>query len=195
MTGQIEIGRLLRSSTTSFVVGCRINQLDLPSFGALVRAPLAAGYQVYGLIHDIVIADDGLVRQIVTADNVSPEVISDNRERRIVPVEISVLTIGYELQGRIHHSLPPRPPTSLDLIYLCDAEDLRRFASAGALGYVRLILGASDLPTADLLAAHVRQMDSAQEDSEGWRQDLLRELIAQLNDDYSRLTTILAALR
>ena len=33
----------------------------------------------------------GLVRQLVTADNVSEEVMRDNRERRIVPVEMSVL--------------------------------------------------------------------------------------------------------
>ena len=37
---EIEIGRLLRSGTAGFVVGCRVNQLDAPSFGALVRVPL-----------------------------------------------------------------------------------------------------------------------------------------------------------
>ena len=120
MPGQIEIGRLLRSSTAGFVVGCRVSQLDVPSFGALVRAPLGDDYQVYGLIHDIQVGDDGLVRQIVTAENVSPEVILDNRERRIVPVEVSVVTLGYERLGSIYHQLPPRPPVSLDLIYLCD---------------------------------------------------------------------------
>jgi len=65
-----------------------------------VRAPLGTGYQVYGLIHDIHIDDDGLVRQLVTAENVSEEVMRDNRERRIVPVELSVLTVGYEQDGR-----------------------------------------------------------------------------------------------
>jgi len=46
----IEIGRLLRSGTTGFVVGCRVNQLGAPSLGALVRVPLEEGYQVYGLM-------------------------------------------------------------------------------------------------------------------------------------------------
>jgi hypothetical protein len=49
---------------------------------------------VYGLIYDIHIDDDGLVRQLVTADNVSEEVLRDNRERRIVPVEMSVMAVG-----------------------------------------------------------------------------------------------------
>ena len=46
-----------------------------PAFGALIRAPLSDEYQVYGLIYDIRIDDDGLVRQLVTSDNVSEEVM------------------------------------------------------------------------------------------------------------------------
>ena len=60
----IEIGRLLRASTTGFIFGCRVTQLNVPSFGALVRVPLPDGYQIYGLIYDIHIDDDGLVRQL-----------------------------------------------------------------------------------------------------------------------------------
>ena len=127
----IEIGRLLRAGTTGFIAGCRVSQLDSPAFGALVRAPLGAGYQVYGLIYDIHIDDDGLVRQLVTAGNVSAEVMHDNRERRIVPVEMSILVVGYEQDGKISHLLPPRPPLSLDVIYLCPDVDVVKFTSAG----------------------------------------------------------------
>ena len=63
---QIEIGRLLRAGTTGFIAGCRVSQFTVPAFGELVRAPLGDSYQVYGLIHDIHIDDDGLVRQLVT---------------------------------------------------------------------------------------------------------------------------------
>ncbi|HET7143765.1 MAG TPA: hypothetical protein VFI68_07085, partial [Anaerolineales bacterium] len=140
MTQQIEIGRLLRAGTAGFVAGCRVNQLDGPAFGALIRAPLSDNYQVYGLIHDIHIDDDGLVRQLVTADKVSAEVMKDSRERRIVPVEMSVLAVGYEQAGKVYHLLPPRPPLSLDVIYLCDEKDIVRFTSAGKFGYFRHIL-------------------------------------------------------
>ena len=96
----IEIGRLLRAGTTGFTAGCSVTQFEAPAFGALVRAPLGEQYQVYGLIYDIHIDDDGLVRQLVTAENVSAEVMRDNRERRIVPVEMSVLSVGYEQDGK-----------------------------------------------------------------------------------------------
>ena len=108
---QIEIGRLLRAGTTGFIVGCRAAQIDAPSFGALVRVRLDGDYQVYGLIYDIHIDDDGLVRQLVTAEEVQDLVIADNRVNRNVPLELSVLVVGYRLDGKISHLLPPRPPT------------------------------------------------------------------------------------
>ena len=72
---QIEIGRLLRAGTTGFTAGCRVSQFTVPTFGELVRAPLGDSYQVYGLIYDIHIDDDGLVRQLVTSENISDEVL------------------------------------------------------------------------------------------------------------------------
>jgi len=193
MMTTIEIGRLLRAGTTGFIAGCRVNQVDAPAFGAMVRAPLGEGYQVYGLIHDIHIDDDGLVRQLVTADNVSAEVMRDNRERRIVPVEMSVLTVGYEQDGKIHHLLPPRPPLSLDVIYLCDDKDLARFTSTGHFGYFRHILRAQDAPIGEVLAAHIQQASAAQKDK-GWKENATQELITLLRDDYSTLMSVLGAL-
>lgn len=193
MTQPIEIGRLLRAGTTGFIAGCRVSQLTAPSFAALVRAPLGDGYQVYGLIHDIHIDDDGLVRQLVTADNVSEEVLRDNRERRIVPVEMSVISVGYEQDGRIFHLLPPHPPLSLDVIYACEAEEVRRFVTAGRFGYFRHILRAADLPVGELLAAHLKQVQGMTQDTK-WTESATQELISLLRDDYPTLMSVLGAL-
>jgi hypothetical protein len=192
---QIEIGRLLRAGTTGFIAGCRVSQLTVPAFGALVRAPLEDGYQVYGLIHDIHIDDDGLVRQLVTADNVSDEVMRDNRERRIVPVEMSVLAVGYEQDSKIYHLLPPRPPLSLDIIYLCDEKELAKFTSAGRFGYFRHILRATDVPIGEVLAAHLLQAEKAHgKNSAVWKENAVKELITLLRDDYPTLMSVLGAL-
>ncbi|MCS7011486.1 MAG: hypothetical protein N2049_01005 [Anaerolineales bacterium] len=192
MTG-IRIGHLLRSGVTGFVVGCPVSQLEAPALGALVRAPLLDGYAVYGLITDIHIEDDGLVRQLVTADNIPPEVMQDNRERRIVPVEMSVLTVGYEQDGRMYHLLPPRPPLSLDVIYLCSDVELRRFVTSGRFGYFRHILRAEDIPIGEVLAAHVLQVKQKLK-NEVWIEEATRELITLLRDDYPRLMAVLGAL-
>src|SRR5689334_20037189 len=192
MPSSIEIGRLLRAGTTGFIAGCAVSQFETPAFGGLVRAPLGNGYQVYGLIHDIRIDDDGLVRQLVTAENISAEVMQDNRIRRIVPVEMSVLCVGYEQDGKIQHLLPPRPPLSLDVIYLCDATELARFTSAGRFGYFRHILRAMDAPVCEVLAAHIQQAGATQ--TAPWKEAAVQELITLLRDDYSTLMSVLDAL-
>jgi hypothetical protein len=194
----IEIGRLLSAGNSEFTVGCSVSQLSVPAFGSLVRVtPNAAEeYHVFGLIHDIHIDDDGLVRQLVTTDQVDAAVIADNRINRNVPVEISVLAVGYRQGERIYHLLPPRPPLSLDVIYLCDPDELRRFTAAGRFGYFRHVLRAVDLPVGELLAAHLQRARAAHEaaNNPDWASAATRELITLLRDDYPTLMSVLGAL-
>jgi hypothetical protein len=196
MTKQIEIGRLLRAGISGFVFGCRVSQVDAPSFGALVRVPLEHDYQIYGLIHDIHIDDDGLVQQLVTAENIDASIIADNRLNRNVPLEISVLAVGYRQDGRIYHMLPPRPPLSLDIIYLCEPEELCQFTATGSFGYLRHVLRASDLAVDELLAAHLLQARQAhsQAGNPNWSGQATQELITLLRDDYPTLMNLLNAL-
>jgi len=193
MTISIKIGHLLRAGTTGFVAGCSVSQMETPAFGTLVRVPLDKDYSVYGLIHDIHIEDDGLVRQLVTTGNISAEVMHDNRERRIVPVEMSVLAVGYELEGKISHLLPPRPPLSLDEIFLCTDAELVKFTGAGKFGYFRHVLQAKDIPIGELLAAHILQVKQKTKD-EKWVERATQELITLLRDDYPTLMSVLGAL-
>jgi hypothetical protein len=195
----IAIGRLLSASTATCVVGCRVDQAGAPSFGSLVRIPLLDGIHVYGLIFDIRIEDDGLVRQLVTAPHVQPEVFDDNRINRSVPVEFAVLHVGYEQNGRISHLLPPRPPLSLDEIFPCASVETVRFTAWGRFGYFRHVLrsaATSGVPAGELLAAHVQQAASAHaETGDGdWRGRAVPELITLLRDDYPTLMSVLGAL-
>lgn len=191
----LEIGRLLRSGISGFIVGCRVNQLESPAFGSMVRIPLQDGYQIYGLIHDIHIDDDGLVRQLVSAESIDGSVIADNRLNRNVPIEMSVITLGYQQGGQISHLLPPRPALSLDIIYQCGPEEICEFTSVGRFGYFRHILRAIELPVGDLLAAHLKQAHSAQTASGNreWYPSAVQELIVLLRDDYVTLMDVLNA--
>ena len=189
----IQIGHLLRAGTTGFVAGCSVSQLEAPSFGALVRAPIGEKYSVYGLIYDIHIDDDGLVRQLVTAAEVREKVISDSRVNRIVPVEMSVLVVCYEQDGKVSHLLPPRPPLSLDVIYLCSDAELAKFTSTSHFGYFRHILQAKDIPIGELLAAHILEVKNKTGDMQ-WVEQATQELITLLRDDYATLMSVLGAL-
>jgi hypothetical protein len=192
----LEIGRLLRSGISGFVAGARVSEQDSPRFGALVRAPLGANLQIYGLIYDMHVDDDGLVRQLVTAENVDDAVIEDNRINRNVPMEMSVLTVGYRDGDQIYHLLPPRPPLSLDVIHRCDSHELVKFTSAGRFGYFRHILRAPDAPIGEILAAHIQAAAAAHQDAgnPNWRDTATQELITLLRDDYPTLMAVLSAL-
>lgn len=193
-----EMGRLLRASTRFCVVGCRVSQAGAPAFGSLVRIPFAGEeYQIFGMVYDIHIDDDGLVRQLVTAEQVSPEVLADNRLNRNVPVEFSVLHVGYQENRRIWHLLPPRPPLSLDAIYPCTEAEVATFTAVGRFGYFRHILAmAGEVPVGELLAAHVNQAQRAQSAAgrPEWRNQAVQELITLLRDDYPTLMSVLGAL-
>lgn len=192
----IEIGRLLRASTTGCVVGCRVSQLDAPVFGGMVSIPLEDNRKIYGLIHDIQIADDGLVRQLVTAEGIANEVIEDNRRNRNVPIEISVLFIGYADGNKIHHLLPPRPPLSLDAIYPCGEQETCDFTNHGRFGYLRHILRDPELPVAEILSTHIQLVGRIQQKSGNreWARNIVQEVITLLRDDYATLNTVLNAL-
>lgn len=193
---EIAIGRLLRANATACVVGCRVSQASVPAFGELVRIPLKDGYGIYGLIYDIRIEDDGLVRQLVTADDIAEDVIQDNRINRNVPVEVSVLHVGYWQDAHISYLLPPRPPLSLDAIYVCDQKEACAFTMAGRFGYLRHILRAEDAPVGELLAAHIQQIGGYQveQGNPGWSSACIQELITLLRDDYPTLMNVLGTL-
>lgn len=192
----LEIGRLLRAGTTSCVVGCRVSQANAPAFGGLVRIPLTGSYEVYGLIYDIHINDDGLVRQLVTAERISNDVLEDNRANRNVPVEISVLHVGYRSDGRVMHLMPPRPPLSLDAMYECGPQEACEFTGAGRFGYFRHVLRVEDVAVGELLAAHIQLVGAyhSQQGRPDWASRAVQELIVLLRDDYPTLMTVLGAL-
>jgi hypothetical protein len=192
--GSITVGRLLRSSSRGCAVGCLRSQANAPSFGQMLRIPLEDDTIVYGLVYDIHIDDDGLVRQLVTSENINPAVIEDNRHNRNVPLEMSVIFVGHEQQGKLSHLLPPRPPLTLDSIETCSPADLARFTAKNAFGYLRHLLGDPALPAAQLLAAHIQAAFAAHSGDLDWREGAVRAIIAMLKDDYPQLLAVLSAL-
>jgi len=191
---QMQVGRVIRSSTTRFAVGCQVLRPNVPVFGSLVTAATVGGEEIYGLIHDVRMEDDPFVRQVAVLTEDRPEVIEDHRHNRQVPIEVGVLVVGYQRQGRIHHRLPPQPPLSLDLIHTCSRDELITFT--GGFGYFILVLDSRDLPADELLAANLRYAAEAR-GREG--HDFLlhagRELARLLAMDLPRLDAMLRRIR
>lgn len=197
---RIIVGRVLRSSTTTFTVGCRqlIAEQDrlVPEFGALVRADTKDGTCVYGLIYDVTIEDDAFVRQLVAAGVESAEIIEDQRQKRQVPIVVNVLVAGSGRGAEVWHRLPAQPPSTLDQIYSCSRAELVRFTQQH--DWMRTVLSAQDLPADALLAAALRAAGAAR--STPGQSDVYliaagRELARLLALDLTRLDGILRQLR
>ena len=189
---KIQVGRIIRSSTTRFAVGCQVLRPEVPVFGALVKVQVLDD-EVYGLIHDVRMEDDPYVRQIAALDEVRPEYIEDQRRNRQVPIEVGVLVVGYRRNGAILHYLPPQSPLSLDVLYTCPAGELAEFTER--FDYFRLVLDNRDLPADELLAANLRYAAEAREDGEYFLVDAGRELARLLAMDLVRLDGILRRIR
>jgi hypothetical protein len=189
----LEVGRIIRSSTTRFAVGCRVLRPQVPVFGALVKVP-SLDDEVYGLIHDVRMEDDPYVRQVAALEEVRAEVIEDQRRNRQVPIEVGVLVVGYRHGRTIYHRLPPQPPLSLDVLHTCPPDELKSFTER--FDYFRLVLDSRDLPADELLAANLRY--AAETRDAGGRDFLVeagRELARLLAADLGRLDAILRRIR
>lgn len=191
-----QIGRVLRASTTGFAAGCRVSELAKPAFGSLVKAqPVDEREAIYGLIYNINIDDDPLARRLVLVDNPPQQIIDDQRRNRLLPIEMSILCVGYSLNGTIHHGLPPRPPLNLDPVELCqDPQEVTAFTDK--LSYLRLILRtAGSIPIEQLLVAHIVQVYQLRVlDGDEWAMQVIIELIELLRSNYETLIPTLEAV-
>jgi hypothetical protein len=198
------IGRVLRATTNKYTCGTHSLKVDnRHDFGAFVKAPAANDERcaVIGLIYAVEIKDDQLITELVMAEGIDPNVMRDQRENRLVPVEIDVLSVGYGYRDASDyvrdyvHSLPPRPPMSLSDVRLCSAEEVYQFTQS--CDFFRLVITASDVPSDDLLAAALRYAAWAYPDEQ--RYDFMvrcgRHLTRLLANDLRRLSHVLTLIR
>lgn len=188
------VGRVLRASTTGFDCGTRGSKIDdKHAFGAFVKVPIDESGQIsaIGLIYAIRIDDDPLARELVMASILDNSALLDQRENRMVPIEICVINVGCMADGNMVHNLPPRPPLSLREVELCDIDEIYRFTQR--CDYFRLVLNASEVPSDELLAAALRYAAWAYPEDE--RYDFLvrcgRHLATLLSHDLKRLSHLL----
>ncbi len=173
----LPVGRVLRSSTASFTIGTKTLAADVPQFGGFVKVDAPDGCQIVGLIYDVVMEDDLFARQLIGAD-VGDEYIADQRLNRQVPIEISVLVVGHERDGKMYQYLPPQPPIALDQIVTCPRDEVIRFTDE--FTYFRTVLDAKEARSDELLAASLRAGAEA-------RGEIGREFLVRAGRELSRL--------
>jgi hypothetical protein len=194
MESNIILGRVTRCSTRGFAGAYPLQGKVIPSFGAFCAAPYQGGGEVIGTIYDINIEDDPLARQLASLDEVPKEQILDSQKNRQIPVEFSVLSLGYHDDGRMYQTLPPRPPLTLEPIRLLPGSELIAFTEN--YRFLHSIAQAPSLPIDDLLIACVIEASKARPESNRKRYMIGagRMLARILARDLHRLEQILSSL-
>ena len=203
MTDTIRVGRILRASTRGFDCGTHSREIGQQhDFGAFVKAPIAntthAEGQIHtiGIIYKVEIKDDQLVNELVLGESVPDMILRDQRENRMIPVEIKVINVGFQRGDALFHSLPPRPPMSLSDVDLMLPDEVKRFTQSP--DFFRLLLNAAEVPTDDLIAASIRYaaLEAYRDDEERYAfhvrcgQQLARDV-----GDLKRLSHLLNLIR
>jgi hypothetical protein len=167
----------------------------VPHFGDLVKVQANGTFNLFGLIYDMTVQDDLMARQLILADVLEPELVLDQRENRLAPIELSILTVGCLLDGKIIQGLPPQPPISLDSLIVCDEAELRAFTSD--LAYLRLILNAVRIPTDELLVVNLNRAAATRPPELRYRFLIEggRELAHLLGSDLVRLNALLQRIK
>jgi len=203
MSVDFRVGRVLRASTRGFDCGTHSRELGRQhDFGAFVKVPISntneaeGDIHAVGLIYKVEIKDDQLISELVMGDELSDTIIRDQRENRMIPVEVKIVNVGFMVHGRMIHSLPPRPPMSLADVVLMQPEEIYRFTNRP--DFFRLVLGASEVPSDDLLAASVNYAAlEAYPDAEryGFRVKCGQQLARDISNDLKRLNHVLYLMR
>ncbi len=90
-----------------------------------VKAPAQRGQtEAIGLIYNIAIEDDPFVRQMVATPDLPEAYIQDQRLNRQVPIEVSVLAVGYRNDDRFVQALPLPGEVKSRLLALTPAADI-----------------------------------------------------------------------
>ena len=193
MERTMRIGEIIETGTTGFVA----ESLELnrpPALGSLVKVEVGEGACVYGVVSHGTTAGLDPGRRAVrrsTAEVYDEAIYAEHPElTRTLRTEFSVLLVGCVEDGAIRQHLPAQPPPLHYSVHQCTEEEVRAFSER--LYYLRLLLAATgEVPSEQLLAAHVRQAYRQRGQDREWLERAAREIAALLKHDYERLMTVL----
>ena len=191
------IGEIVATSSNSLTaVSFTLHQP--PALGSLVKVEVEEGRTVYAVVSFGTTTGLDPGRRVVrrsTEEVYDAAIYAEHPQlEKTLRTEFQALLVGYAgPDGRMHQHLPPQPPPLHYSVCTCDADEVARFSQRRV--YFRLLLeAAGELPSEQLLAAHIRETYVARGEDEEWLDAAAREVAALLKGDYDRLMSLLQAI-
>lgn len=213
-------GEIIESSLSSFIAQCPSSRLyEPPLFGSFVRTPPPSGKPTPPLKDSDPFAEssaapeilweEGVVYAVVCMANTQsldpsrrPSAYGLTEERLraeqpqifdLLATEFASLSLGYVRQGKLRHTLPPRPPRIHAFVGECNAAEVRALTQSPE--FLRpLLQHRGAVNPDDLVVAALHQASEAQADPYAYLVAACRRLAHYLREEPQRLTSILKQL-
>jgi hypothetical protein len=187
-----KIAEVIEASTAQFAAQS-YELYALPPLGSLVRTG-----DIYGIVCHAGTAGLEPGRRPIARgkDEASEEAVYQSSPQllKILRSEFTAVVAGYQEGDKIYQYLPPQPARIHGFVYLCQPDEVREFSRQ--FGFLNILIYAPlPIPTEELIAAALRQMSQAQEDSRAFLVAAGKELANLLSNDFIRLKNILGRLK
>ena len=189
-------GEVIEASTTDFVAEC-YELYQSPPLGSLVKtADLPA--ELYGIVCHATTASLEPGRRPIARgkDEASEEEIyrSSPQLIKLLRTEFSALVVGYRENEKLYHYLPPKPARIHAFVHLCSPDEVREFSQS--FDFLNILIGTHlTVSVEELVAACLRNMSQAHEDSHAFLVAAGKELAVLLGGEFSRLRVILGRIK
>jgi hypothetical protein len=188
---QNRIAEVIEASTAQFTAQC-YELYELPPLGSLVKTG-----DIYGIVCHAETAGLEPGRKPIARgkDETSEEAVyqSSPQLSRLLRSDFMAAAVGYKEGERLYQYLPPHPARIHSFVYLCQPDDVKEFSQS--LGFLNILVNAAlPIPTEELIAAALRQMSRAHDDSRAFLVAAGKELANLLSSDFIRLKNILGRL-
>jgi hypothetical protein len=112
---------------------------------------------------------------------------------KLLRSEFGAVVVGHKDGDKIYHYLPPSPARIHAFVYLCQPDEVKNFSKS--FGFLNILINTRlETPNDELIAATLRQMSRAHEDSRRFLVAAGKELATLLSQDFTQLKSILGRL-
>ena len=187
-----KIAEVVEASTTQLVAQC-YELYGIPPLGSLVRSG-----DIYGVVANAATTSLEPGRRPIARgkDEATEEAVYRTSPQlgKLLRSEFEAVVVGHRQDGKLFQYLPPNPARIHAFVYLCPADEVKEFSRS--LGFLNILINTHlPVPAEELIAAALRQMSRAHEDSRAFMVGAGKELASLLSSDFIRLKNILGRLK
>ncbi len=189
-------GEVIETSTVGFLAESdRLHHL--PQLGELVNARINDDYLAYAVVAYGQTSGIDPGRRAVrrgTPEGGDRDVYARHPELdHVLRTVFRAAAVGYDMRGRIRHTLPPLPVPLHYGVQPCDARNVGAFC--GEPQYLSSLLAfRGEVSPEQILGAHLRWVDEQMDDGHAWLQLACRTLARLMKRDYDRLVVLLESV-